>query len=902
MIRVEKFDEFFHKQPPRDFIKLLGSPVHEVCPPSFGKRSQKADEINAQGLYLTGDFPDQDGVLETAYADFQNFLKVYHIDGDRYPLQLVFGETRCFEAYTVNISASGITLRAADTEGIRRGLIYIEDLFTRSESAYLVPGETERWPHIKDRITRGFFSPTNRPPKNGDELSDDIDYYPEEYLNRLAHDGTNGLWIYTSFRAILPPGMIPEYGEGYEKRLNKLRDVIRRCARYGIKVYVFAMEPMGFTSWDMLNKYPQVWGSTTWDGKKCFCTDTDFGRAYCIDSTETMSKLLPGLGGYIAITCGERPTNCTNGNESIIDCPRCSKKGIGEVLSQAIDVVREGMRRAKTDATYISWTYGHRDWAFEDIEEYVRTAPDDVILMQNFDDMGVCDQLGKDRLGADYWLSYAGPSEMFRVTADACKKYGKTLYAKMQVCCSHEIATVPYLPTPGLIFDKFKGAHACGVSGVMECWYFGNYPSLMSKAAGELSFLHDFSDENAFLEDLAAIYWGNSRAKTVAKAWKLFKDGYVQYPLNIMFSYYGPMHDGITWELQLIPKNFSLPRSWFSTDKPDGDRLAESLMCGHTQEEAATLTAEMSRLWKAGMEILDTVPCDGTYTNQEQISVAKAIDILFESGANIVQFYTLRDQMGQGMIDAAETLPKLKAIVEREMELSRAMVPLWENDRRLGYHSEAENYKFFPEKLLYRIERLQKLLETEFPAVAARIADGQIPFPYYLGEEEGIPHYQMHKGSLDGAAWEPLTDHTTKFRIAYDAENLYIEIEGTEKKALMLSPEFRLLHPAPTITIKEDGTVINAWNNKLYYQLCLRNGLQEVLDTWQIKVLPSDGMHYVLTLDRTRIGWTKDTPMKIRFGNAIRAEQNSLWVQEENPVKTLGKVDVAPGEYGWLMP
>jgi hypothetical protein len=89
---------------------------------------------------------------------------------------------------------------------------------------------------------------------------------------------------------------------------------------------------------------------------------------------------------------------------------------------------------------------------------------------------------------------------MFKSTAEFAKKYGKTLYAKTQVCCSHEVASVPYIPVPGNLFDKYKAMHALGVKGVMQCWYFGNYPSLMNKAAGELAFLNDFSDKEAFLE------------------------------------------------------------------------------------------------------------------------------------------------------------------------------------------------------------------------------------------------------------------------------------------------------------------------------------------------------------------------------------------------------------------
>ena len=49
--------------------------------------------------------------------------------------------------------------------------------------------------------------------------------------------------------------------------------------------------------------------------------------------------------------------------------------------------------------------------------------------------------------------------------------------------------------------------HELGVSGAMQSWYFGNYPSLMTKAAGELSFAPFPATEKDFLQRLAAIHW-----------------------------------------------------------------------------------------------------------------------------------------------------------------------------------------------------------------------------------------------------------------------------------------------------------------------------------------------------------------------------------------------------------
>ncbi len=898
MIRQEIFDKFFDLQPEKEFVDLLKVPVHQEPPMNWGKGKLQDGEFSFEGMYLNIDFPDENNALEAAYQDFNEFLKVCKITGDKFPVNIVYEKTDVFEKYTVDIKKDGITLSAGDTEGIRRGLVWIENELSKNEGPFLKEKTVTRFPHIEDRITRGFFSPTNRPPKNGDELSDDIDYYPEEYLNRLAHDGTNGLWIYTNFPKLLPPGMIKEYGEGHESRLEKLRGVIKKCARYGIKVYVFAIEP--YADPNTLKLYPQVQGATTgWGNGKLFCVESEFGKAYCIDSTKTMAQLLPGVGGFLSITNGERNTNCASSNKK--DCPYCSHMSRGHVLASAVDAFCEGFRQAKSDAKMISWTYGHRTWKKEDIEDYVKHAPVEACLMQNFDDMGTPVQLGKKRLTADYWLSYAGPSDMFINTAKACEKYGKKLYAKMQICCSHEVASVPYIPVPGLVFKKFKGAFELGVKGVLECWYFGNYPCFMSKAAGELSFLHDFSDEDAFLEDLASIYWGRSNAKAVVKAWKLFTEGYENYPNNIMFSYYGPMHDGIVWELQLIPKNFSLPRSWFSVDKTDGDRIEECLMGLHTIEEAEILCKKMSESWNLGLKELEKIPSNDCYNYNEQINCAKALGILFESGHNILRFYQLREMIGLEKADAKSTLSEMKEIVKEEIRLTKEMIPVCENDKRLGYHSEAENFKFFPLKLQHRINQLENLLKTEFVEVEERIENGLVPFEYYKGVEDGVPRYKMGKGSLENADWLKLNDEKSQFKAAYDKENLYFEFKSDIKFGVRFSPEYTLMHVDYSGEVTEDIKFKHAYHNPLYHALCVDDGLEKLEKIWQITPIPSDGMHFTITFKRTDIGWTEDIPFKLRIGHEIKSH-TSIWAMEPNPVHHLGKSEVSPGQFGWLEP
>ena len=66
----------------------------------------------------------------------------------------------------------------------------------------------------------------------------------------------------------------------------------------------------------------------------------------------------------------------------------------------------------------------------------------------------------------------------------------------------------------------------------------------------------------------------------------------------------------------------------------------------------------------------------------------------------------------------------LENIVKRQIPVSDRMAELCEQDPRLGYHSEAEVYKYFPEKLRWRSETLKQLLDNEFPALRKAIAEG----------------------------------------------------------------------------------------------------------------------------------------------------------------------------------
>ena len=913
MQRTVFTDPYYYKQPSMTFIDELKTPLHNEKPLHYGKRAMEQGEVDLKGIYIAEKFEDDNGLLDTSYRDFELFLKVYEIGGNRVPVRLVKAETEMFEAYSVEIKQDEIIISANDTEGIRRGLVYLEDLLRESEAAFLNPQKITRKPFVKSRITRCFFSPINRAPKFGDELTDDIDYYPEEYLNRLMHEGVNGVWIYSRYSDLVPSDIIKEYGKGYEARIEKLNRVIAKCKRYGIYVYLFAIEPIALRP-ELAEKYPDMIGERVADGNYSLCCSSEMGKAYCYEAGKKLLELSPELKGLISITFGERPSSCasniggpypSNGEYRTCQCPRCKDKPNGVILAETLEALRSGAREVNPEFETVSWTYGHRIWANDDIMEYVDNAPEDVVLMQNFDDMGKQEQLGKIRCGEDYWLSYTGPCELFTNTAERARKQNKRMFAKMQVCCSHEIASVPFVPVPGILFDKYDGAYQYGVSGIMQCWYFGNYPSLMSKAAGELSFTHDFSDKAAFLEYLAGIYYGKSKAKQVVEAWQNFEAGYKNYPFNIFFSYYGPMHDGVVWDLSLLPKNFEPPRSWQLTDPVDGDRICDTLFSGHTLEEAFILCDRMRTAWKNGVKQLCEIEVDYAET-KTQLHVAQAIGLLFDSGANILDFYLNRDLLGKKCGNLNELLENMRQLVKAEQKNSADMIPLCEACGSLGYHSEAEGYKFFPLKLRDRIERLDTLLATEFEEVEDRIAEGKSPLAYYDGVEDNpyVSRYNLVKGNIDSAEWENFGDRN-RFRLSYDDEKLYAELQSERDIIFKFCPEFELTRAKVPALFDKNGIMPVDVTAYLFFQIDGEKKEEEYGIYRNTQTFEEEGTHLLLALNLEEIGLNPMRPFKLKVQAGSETwcdEPEREKAPEIMPKGRLGRFSVASVEYGWILP
>jgi len=721
------------------------------------------------GLRLKTEFPDPEGLLYTAEENLCRFLREAPLwNPDGIPVFTRQNSALSGETFRMTVATDSIRIESGELEGIRRGLYFLEEQLAAAPGPFLPLGETSRTMWLKNRISRCFFGPIKRPPFHHDELLDEINYYPDEYLNRLAREGVNGLWLTIEFREICTTSLFPR-DPNAEKRLEKLRRTVRQCRRFGIRIWTFCIEPHCWTpAFPCPPEHPELRGPESYSGTS-FCPKSETAQRYLRESAYSLFAAVPELGGLIIISLGERVTSCLStcsiSQEWRNPCDGKCNLAPDEILASVIRPMAEGMRTAAPRAELISWLYIP---AAEQIEDWIYRLPEKLnhhaILALNFESGCTKPQLGKLRNGGDYWLSCVGPSERFGRMALAVDGHC-SIAAKLQVCCSHETATIPFVPVPGQLYRKYAAMKRLGVEHVIQCWYFGNYPGLMNRAAGRLAAEPFNGTERGFLEELSAVDWGKF-APDMVSVLSCFSDAYANYPLDIQFQYYGPMHDGPVWPLHLKQVLRSLPRTWKPETEPAGDAIGECLR-NHTLREAALLARKLSDGWRNGVRRFNTFRM--TFAEhpdrRQDAALIDALDLQFQSGADILEFYVLRNRLLDSPPDSLGLLDQLETIVHNEIEVSRRLAELCVEDSRLGYHSEAEVFKYDPLRLRWRMDWLMRLLETDFAECREKLSTGipagEIlfhPLPVHRIGDEYCGDAIRWKAETDGATVRFIVD------------------------------------------------------------------------------------------------------------------------------------------------
>ena len=715
---------------PQDFVEELHSPL-EI--PVAGKEKQ------AGKLVIQACFPDPDGVLDTAY-DFARRLKCGNA-----VLITEQCETSKFEEYTVRTSPGKCIIAAADTEGIRRGIYHFADILRLYTTDALPVKEETITPSVRLRINRYRFGSEKYPLKSADDLLLEFDLLPDGYLERMAYQGVNADILkmnslyFTRIVSVFCSHDTPEELAEKEKRRERLRFYTEKAARYGIKIILYMNTPPCFSRNDpALTEHPDMLGPAL-SGHFTICPASEKGRRFLYEGMYNLFKAVPKLGGTMQINWGEGAEPCIRFRSFGDDALACMKEKCGMtpggVMALIGNTLYQGMRDAGSNGDLILWNYDpqvnaiprYQDW----MPDFLQNIDKGVIVQANAESGCAAMQLGKIRYCGDYWLAESNLADCFKDFARDAIKYQRESGAKIQVGTSHELACIPYLEVPGLVYRKYANLQKYNVTSVFQCWGAGGTPGFMNAAARELSFMDTSKvSEDEFLLLMGKYYWGEKYAARAAHVWKLFSDAFNCYPRANMIQYFGPVADGVTWPMYVRPRFERLYPTWIVNQELSGNSIWECLD-SHTLDELVMLLEEMSRKWNEGLKEMRKLVSEIGTLNQEQDRsriLGEALAIHFTTAYRITRFLQLRRDLYKN--PSMEMFREMRNLAEAELIARANMIELQKEWPLLGYNPEARGYKYTGEKIGRAIENIRRELAEEFPKVEETIKNGTLKVEY----------------------------------------------------------------------------------------------------------------------------------------------------------------------------
>ena len=486
---------------------------------------------------------------------------------------------------------------------------------------------------------------------------DSREFCPDEQLEAYRKLGVNGIWTQGILSQLTEFPFEPSISKGYEKRLERMRDFVDRLEKYGIKLYLYINEPR-FMPPEFFDKFPHIKGHQMKSPKACLCTSTPEVQNYLKDNIEALCRAVPKLGGLFTITRSENVTNCYSHSlmKYLPDpptCPRCSKRGVGEVIGEVIDCIAEGARRVSPDIKVMAWSWSwgaHR-------EEIIRHLPKDVILFSQSELSVPFNIGGVEGEVRDYSMSIIGPGEHAKQEWQWAKECGLELGAKVQINTTWEASTVPALPVYPSIEEHIGALKDEGVEHLLLSWTLGGYPGLNIAHAAKY-----FYEKVTLPEE-------NEKIKEAAN---LFVKAFSEFPFHIGVLYKGPQNAGPSNLLYEKPTGYTASMTCYAYD--DLESWRSDYPVDVFEDQFAKLCTE----WEKGLALLENEP------ENETVIMAKAAYALFKSSLNQIRFIRARDKG-----DKKAALAAAKA----ELEITRLMLDLMNKNASIGY--EAANHYYF---------------------------------------------------------------------------------------------------------------------------------------------------------------------------------------------------------------
>lgn len=504
---------------------------------------------------------------------------------------------------------------------------------------------------------------------------DSREYCSDELLESYRRVGINGIYTQGVLYMLSRFPFEPSLSEGWQKRLENLKDLTERCAKYGIKVYLYLNEPRSMHK-AFFKKYPHIKGHVEDDEHVCLCTSTKEVQDYIKNAVETVCKAAPLLGGFFCMAKSENLTNCYSHvhQNGACNCPRCRDRSIGEVIGEFFAAVREGADRVSPDIKVFDYS-----WDGDDLE-----ARFDVIdhLPERVAVESICESRVPYEIGGvkstleDYSLNIIGPGERSLAMWERAKARGLETVAKLQINTTWECSTVPALP----VFDKvdrmMQKLVDVGVDHLQLSWTLGGYPS------PNLLYACKYFFEHAKVPQMS---------DAMQKAGKIFSEAFSHFPSHIRTAYMGPQNAGPATLFYEAPTGYDATMTCFAYDD------VKSWAGVYPTDVFEAQLQKLCDGWEQGLALIEHEE------DRETVCMAKAAYSLFRASLNLTKFIRLRDNGG--------TKAELYAIVLDERENAKEMLRLMNDDPAIGFEA-ANHYYFSRFGLCEKIINCEYLLQT----------------------------------------------------------------------------------------------------------------------------------------------------------------------------------------------
>ena len=526
----------------------------------------------------------------------------------------------------------------------------------------------------------------------GDVLADpDAASCSEGLIARLAACGVDALWFHVILSQLSTDPKYPEWAVEASRRRAALKKLVDRAAKYGVKIYLYINEPRSQpgTFFDMPGRDGMRGAiEPRGAGYYAMCTEDPATLAWLEGCLKSLFTEVKGLGGVFTITMSETMTHCASAfSGPQKTCPKCAGKPYEHFVAKVNKAIVDGVKGGNPDAEIWYYDVG---WEVENADlRIIPLLPKEGSLLVWSEKKLPFEQAGATRHVTEYSISHPGPSARAKGLWDLGAKSGLGTVAKLQVNCSWELSSVPYLPTMDLVAEHAANLAASPVHSVMLSWSQGGCPSPNLRLFDAFR-RGDTTD--AVLDRVAKELYGVA-APAVRKAWTAYSEAFRNYPIEWQTVYYSPVQmsaanllyaEKTDWPATMVNTPYDDFKAWSEGYRDNrAGWIAQMRACADGFEKG-------DALWQ---EVVRTATGEANTQAVREAGLFRAATLTFRTVVDQSEFILARDRG-----DREEMLRRAQA----ELKTAKEMLDLVRADSRLGYES-SNRYIYVPNDFLEKI-------------------------------------------------------------------------------------------------------------------------------------------------------------------------------------------------------